>query len=505
MVDEFHVALAYSNIQGKYGLPAVVSGIVTEREYLDELEKRNLPSKKLLIRRKNSLYNLQSTFDDVSDYLTEYEIDKVRVRQNPQGDIERSYLKLLAILRKGHLRVISGKISSISIRCIEDPRTWKPVDFSDHFAQRIRSYSADIKTCYRNHYDRLLEIAKILARVEYERVRSIKGEYILDLVAREKDSLFQILKISWHSPPVDEYSNYEVGVPAIVVRKPNSSSIDFVYIQPNLKLSFSPIAKFCRGSRNGKEVVKCKRHTASNPFGQYLLGSSGEQCWDCRKGHEYSLCLYRKPLCNGYDVLCGKTDFAGNICCDLFALYVTRFSDELKIGTAFLPNVVGRLLGQGANSALIVYPIKGIMNVYLMEKFVKQYLQKQIHRFGQFGIKRVFRRTPPAEKKLQEFLLNWNRDDRLLMKEIDEIIAEVTFKMDGYSISLAQAHRKICNFLQNYISPPKELHVKYMKPKPLFHPVNGVVAGIRGSFLFLGSGQVVDLKKLQGYVVKGGI
>ena len=486
-------------------MPTIVSGVVTDREDLDELEKRNLPSKKLLLRRKNSLYHLQSTFDDVSGYLTEYETDKVTSVQYRQEDIESSYLKLLAILRKGHLRVIAGKINAISVRCLENPMTWKSVGFSDHFMQQLRSYSANIKVCYKNHHEKLLEIARILARLEYQRLRSIKGEYIADLVAREKKSLFQIVRITWHSPPVDEYSNYDVGAPALVVRKPDSSSVDFVYIQAKMKLSFTPIAKFCRGSQNNGQVIGCKRHTNSNPFGQHLLGSSSEQCWECRKGHEYSLCLYRKPLCNGDEMLCGKTDFAGNVCCGLFALYVCRFFDELKVGTAFVPNVVGRLLEQGTNSALIVYPIHGLMNAYLMEKFVKQYLQEKIHLLARFGIKGVFRRSPPAEKKLLDFFTNWNRDDSLLMEKIADVMKEIALNMDGHEVSLTQADRNICDFLVNYVLPPKELHSEYLKPKPLFQPVNGLIVGIRGSFLFLDSGHVIDLKKLQGYVVRGGI
>jgi len=101
MSGEYNIALAYSNIQGKFKLPTVVSGIVTDEECYEELVKRDLPSKKLLLRRKNSLYNLQTTFDDVSDYLTEYETDRVARSQNWQEEIESSYLKLLAILRKG--------------------------------------------------------------------------------------------------------------------------------------------------------------------------------------------------------------------------------------------------------------------------------------------------------------------------------------------------------------------------------------------------------------------
>jgi len=505
LCDRYHVALAYSNIQGKFRLPAVVSGIITDEDDIDELEKRRLPSKKLLVRRKDSLYNLQTTFDDVSEYLTEYETDRVTITQNLQRDIESSYLKLLAILRKSHLRVITGKIESVSIRCLEDPMTWDSVNFSDNFLRQINMYSPNIKICDKTSHDRLLEIARILATLEFQRLRSVKEEFITIVIVREKQHLFQILKFAWHSPPIDEYSNYDVGAPAIVVRKPESPYLDFVYIRPKMKLSITPIAKFCRGSQEGKQIAACRKHTGFNPFGQHLLGSSSEQCWGCRKGHEYSLCIYRKPLCNGYDILCGRPDFAGNFCCGLFALYVTRFTDELKVGTAFLPNVVGRLLEQGANSALVIHPVNGVMNAYVMEKSVKQYLQERIDLFSPFGIKRVFRRAPPSEKKLSDFLLEWSRNDKPIMEKIGEVVAGMTLKMGNLGVSLAQSERNVCSFLRNYLMPPRKLYKEYEKPRPLFHSANGFVVGIRGSFLFLSSGDILDLKELQGYVVKGGV
>ena len=70
----YHVALAYSNIQCIDEVPAFVAGVVTTEQFLSELKKRPT-SQELLLRRKNSLFDLEQAFEDVSDYMTEFEVE----------------------------------------------------------------------------------------------------------------------------------------------------------------------------------------------------------------------------------------------------------------------------------------------------------------------------------------------------------------------------------------------------------------------------------------------
>ena len=505
MSDEYEIALAYSNIQELFGVPIVVSGVIINQADFSELEKRDLPSKRNLQQRKESLYELESTFDDVADYLTQYETSRITLPNDFQAEIENAYLKILRTLRSRHLLVISGEISSISIRCLENPIGWQPMSFSPSFIKEIKKLSHRISFFASGESERLLEVARILATLEYERLRSLKGEYLLNIVSKNRDSLVQLLKITWNSPPIEEFNNQDVGAPAIVIRRPNMSSIDFVRIDPKTTVSLTPIAKFCRGFQEGKEIARCKLATIENPFGQFILGSSSEQCWNCGQGQDYAECLYRPPRCNGYEVACKQEDFAGNICWGLFALYVTRFCNELKVGTAFLPNVIGRLLEQGPASALVLYPIDGIWNAHVFEKTVKEHLADILSQFENFGINEVYREAPPAEQKLSYFLQNWSKVDEQLMERIRQEISKLVVRLDEQEVDLSKAQWKICDFRLNYVIPPEKLLARYSELKPLFHPVKGVVVGMRGSFLFLDSGDILDAKRLQGYVARGKI
>lgn len=485
----------------------IISGVIINQDDYLELEKRDLPFKKTLQQRKNSVFELQSAFDDVADYLTQYETARVTLLNNFQVEVESNYLKILRILRKKRLHVIAGKIKFISIRCLENPKRWhESMHFSDFLISEVSKYGLDVKYYSTGESERLLEVAKILATLEYERLRSLEGEYLQNVVSKKNQSLVQILKMTWNSPPIEEYCDDDVGMPAVVVRRPDSLPIEFVYIDQKTRLALSPIAKFCRGFQKGKEITRCKMSTSENPFGQFILGSSSEQCWHCSQGQNYAECLYKPPRCNGYDVVCKQEDFAGNICCGLFALYVTRFCEELKVGTAFLPNVVGRLLEQGPASALVLYPIDGILNAHILEKAVKYYLEERVTQFEAYGITKVFRESPPAEEKLRYFLANWNKRDELLLQKVHEVLSQLVVNAEnGRQVRIREAHSKICNFAANYIIPPERLFGNYLEEKPLFSPVEGSVVGMRGSFLFLDSGDVVDLKRLQGYVMRGKI
>jgi hypothetical protein len=70
--DLYQVALAYSNIQSREGLPIVVSGVVSFQESLRELQQRDLPRKHNLMKRVNRFYALQEVGQALS-LLREYE------------------------------------------------------------------------------------------------------------------------------------------------------------------------------------------------------------------------------------------------------------------------------------------------------------------------------------------------------------------------------------------------------------------------------------------------
>lgn len=508
--DFYQVALAYSNIQSREGLPIVVSGVVSFQDSLRELQQRDLPRKHNLMNRVNRFYALQEVFNDVAPYLEDHKASVFYGTKDVQKDVESAYLKLLRILTKSQLYLIIGRTQKIVCRIIEsfnkNSKKWEEVPFSKGFVEELLKYvdgEDSLVFAHDRQYDRLLDIAKVLASAEYERTKLTQGRHVLTQISKSVGSHLQVLKVTWNCPSIDSYDDFDVGPPAIVVRRPQPSEVEYVYLRKGLSVSLAPVAKFCRGGQDNKGILPCKKSDKSNPFGQFMMGSASEQCVHCSGGFECTQCLSRAPLCDGYDVKCGNVEFAGNICCGLFALYVTRFGKELKVGTSMLSNVVGRLLEQGVYSALILHPIEGILNTHILEREVKEYLTKHLNELHGSEIDRVFTRAPPADDKLRDFLGNWNRDDANLLESVAQTLSGASLMIDGRVVNLSEPSYVIRSFLSNYLEPPKGLNHEYLRPKPLFNVANGKLVGYRGSFAFLDTGDVVDLRELSGYVVRG--
>lgn len=507
MPDEYRIALAYSNIQRGFSVPSFISGVIAHEDDHLELEKRNLPRKRLLMHRKYSLSSLQDTFDDVAHYLTYHLVLPLNVRWSTK-DFEDRYIKILNILRHIHLRVISGHVRSISIRALgaydAANKKWHTVAFTEDFIDNVSKFSPKYEIVEEKG-DRLFEVARILARLEYERNRTFGNEYVMSRVEKEPSAYFQIIKVKYDSPQISEYNSDRVGSPALVIRTSQQPMIRHVYLDKGTKLSFDPLAKFCRGGQNGRQPRPCQYSDVGNPFGLPLIGSSDEQCNKCRNLSEYSICLYRKPLCNGYQVKCGNVEFAGNICCGLYALYVIRLGGDLKVGTAILSNVVGRLLEQGASYALVVYPLESIIVAHTLEKIIRDNLENDMAKLNKLGVKSVYRRAPPKKEIVRNFLQDWYRNDEELLRFVLSRISQASAQIDGLKIDLSQAEHKICRLLDNYIKPYGKKLDTDLRSRRFFGSVNGSVVGYRGSILFLNSGKIVDLDQLQGFVVRGSL
>ncbi|MDG6922603.1 MAG: hypothetical protein JRN67_04835, partial [Nitrososphaerota archaeon] len=371
MDDRYRIAIAFSNVQGLYSVPPLIAGVVASENDYVELATRNLPRKSTLIRRKNSLAGFQETFNDVSEYLTCHLVLPAKGRFDLPL-FENTCIKAINILRSSHLFVIAGHIKSIVIKAPSKyditSKSWKTMPLSEGFITKIRDITPNYEILEKaTKSARLLEVAKILARLEFERQRSYNGEYVTRKVERNPLAFNQLIRLSWNSPSVDEYANELVGPPALIYRDPRKSRVQLKAFPIGSKIDVIPLAKFCKGRQIDHDTIPCVSSTTKNPFGQHLIGSSTEQCTQCSEHFDNSICLYRKPLCNGFQVKCGNPEFAGHICCGLFGLYVTRFGTELKVGTAVLSNVVGRLLDQGAGFAAVAYPLEGIMTAYELE------------------------------------------------------------------------------------------------------------------------------------------
>lgn len=187
MSEEYRIALAYSNIQRKYSVAPFISGIIAHEEDFLELERRDLPQKQLLMHRKDSLSWLQDTLNDVSQYLTYHLVVPLKHGWTVK-DLEDQYIKILNILRYIHLRVIVGRIKSISIRAFGSydalSKKWLTQPFDAGFLNQLNGFSANYKIMEKG-FDRLLDIARILSRLEYERKRFLGKEYVISKIQKD--------------------------------------------------------------------------------------------------------------------------------------------------------------------------------------------------------------------------------------------------------------------------------------------------------------------------------
>lgn len=509
----YRIALAYSNtIRKDKGLPVIVSGIITtDRLYL-ELEKQSLPSKNTLKERVNRFFDMHIAFHDLCDYLTSHDISRIYAYQKLSTAIEEAYLLLIRKLMKGHLQLLDGKVNSITVRGIEDydPGTNRmvKVEFSYNFTKKLAQYVNKNQFLIKgkDDYERLLEVARILATLEYYREVAKDGSYFINEIQKSPSRHFQILKLRWNSPPIEEFDNYNVGPPSLVVRLPNRKVQD-VYIEPGIHLSFSPLDKFCRGTQSYKALVPCKKSSKENPFGSVMTGSSGEYCRFCRKtdGFDPSLCLFRVPLCNGSEAKCGNHEFAGNVCCGLFGAYVTRFGSKLKVGTAILSNIIGRLLEQGPSHALVIRPFRGILNIHEIESALQAFLESRVSELSSYGISDVSIKSLPYDDTLAYFLNEeGHTDNSALLLRVKDMLKDFEILIDNQRVKFHHARMTVFDFRNNYLDPPNALKNRYLRSEKI-EKAEGIVNGYRGSLVFLSSGRVVSLKALGGYVVRGKI
>lgn len=502
-MEEYYVVLAYSNIQQCYSIPTIVSGVVATKKNVEELRKLSIPNKDKLVNRTASLSELQQVFDIIKTFLEDFGTFRVNSMSNLTNHIGESYIHIARHFLDGNLLRFIGKIRTISYRKIVSIPGFENVPISNNQAQRLSEFADDITAKNDNDPDPLLQCARILARMEYEQLRLRSPDFAIDIVKKDPTNCVQLLKLSYRSPNAIEYNDYFVGYPTLAFRDYTGSLTHFP-LKPQTKINIRPIFKFCSGLRINGSTVPCSDMNTEIPFGQPIFNSSNEQCSICRGKSKVVECLRQKPRCNGFEAKCGNEEFAGTVCTGSFGVYITRFFKTLKVGIAFLPNLVGRLLDQGANSALLIYPIEGIGIAWTLEKALSEHLDRYFKKGNNYGIEKVRTRVSPKERLL-DFSDDWNRDDSDLLIEIEQLLKtkKVVGKESNFDLSNIEMHHGC--FLDNYFEPkigPSLLDYKIIST---FDNAKGKILGYRGSIFFLNSKKLVDFSKLNGFVCEGNL
>ncbi len=495
------MALACSNLQENFDVPTVVSAIVAREDSVSQLEKLKVPKK----NRKSTLSEIRARFEDIEPLL--YDAQTVELPENSwdPSSVGFAYVSildnLLDNLFENNLLRYVATIKTITFRNGVVTPGFDYALLPSDAQEQLKKRAETIRPLDDKSNDVLLRVAQHLAMMRYEELKESSPGYTISRIRKNPLQYFQVLRMSYPGPLPDDFSGYSVGIPTLAIRDVEGS-LSYKELRHGTQIDYVPALRFCSGNQWEGASVPCSTKNNQSPFGSTISQHvRDERCPSCRKGKEYVDCLSRRPSCDGLKVVCGNEEFAAFVCTRAFGLYVTRFADTLKVGNAYLPNLIGRLLYQGANSALLLYPFIGIENAWLLEGQLAEFLSAHLSSIAPFGVERVQRTAPRGDEKLSEFCGDWNRSDALVLESVQKIISSA-----GRTNPFARAETKIVSFLANYLQPSsflldrafnrKRLHLKpWVRSK-------GRVAGYRGSFLFLEGGNVLDAKMLRGFVVE---
>lgn len=501
--QQFHVGLAYSNIQQNYNIPTIVAGVLIDAEKLRNLSSTLFPLKDRLLARVNSLGGLLSTFEDIRDFLEDFKTIEISNKKFSATSICFGYRCLLQQLFEDNLLQYISKIRKITYRELIEVPGFSRSHVDDETMTLFSRYTNDIVRMNEEDLDLPMQVSRLLARLEYEQMRQTNSEYISEEVFRTSKEHFQFFRLAYCAVDLDEFVDGKISPPELMIRS-HLSSIIRVPLRCGLPIKLVPLARFCRGQRDPfGEYVSCSGTDETHPYGRIAHLSGRERCEICARHTSYLNCMQRKPRCDGLKVVCGNKEFAGSVCNSAFGLYVTMYGRIMKVGTSLLHNMIARLQEQGASSALLVYPVMNIARKHALEIEMKNLLDREFKNDAR--VSTVTLTVPRLEDKVTIFLREWD-DDRYssIYLQVNDILSKCILDLREFGkAELGRTERKIVNLKLNY-QKPTEGHFEPMLILPNAE-ISGRVLGYRGSLIFLDSGQAVDFKRLQGFVCVGNV
>lgn len=494
---KIHAGLSYSNLQGSYGVPCIISGVTMSDDKLRYLNLMDNESFGRLLRRPSNAQDEHAKYEQILHYLDNMVTISIGRPVDCISDVSDMYIEALNSLTNDNFPLLKHDLVISYHKILKIPGfTFEDIgkaakDKFLHVGHIAESGDGE------NGYP--VKIASFLAKAEYSLRRAKKCEFLMKRIALNPSNSVYFYKISYQREHPDDFDDNFVSFPELLLRKNGNSPYRQALKVDKSLLNFSPLAKCCKGVRENGRLKPCISSSKESPYGSLVFG--GERCQACKKMSKHAECLIDKPSCNGLEVACKNTNFAGEICNGEFGLYVTRYCNVLKVGKALLCNLISRLLDQGVNSALLLYPILNISRVYKIEHLLKDYLQNHIDEVSHF-ISGVTLASPKSASKVQDFLTNWNRDDIELLNHTSQIIQKSDLIVDGEKVEFTLLEKKINTFLANYRRPP------YSEVNEILFPpskVHGKIVGYRGSVIFMEDKKAVDMKRYQGYVIMGGV
>lgn len=352
----------------------------------------------------------------------------------------------------------------------------------------------------KNSFNELVHQARLFATYEYLRRRRVLRRHVNRYIENTRHTLLHIVRMLWKSPNVQRYTNSFVGYPEIIVR--TRSKFEKIPLILGQKINFFPIARACLGIPDEVGNESCIQSDDRRPFGTIVTSKKFERCPTCRKKSVNIRCIYQHPKCDGSQVLCDNSNFAGNVCNGNFAIYLTIFNDILKVGRAILSRTIGRLLEQSALDGLVFYPVNSIDTAHMIERKVATYLRGRIKHLRTYGINRITTRVNTEDRfkhiKLASEKIGSN-DREYVYEQIKRILEKV--RRPEIRLLVALQSRTV-DLSQNWlINETAEISNANLTMETQFVQIEGKIEGIVGSFVF-SNGRAFALNNLQGYVAE---
>lgn len=486
------------------GVPGVVLGLLTNRYLADQLEQTDFIKKESVVQRKNSILMLDSIVNELSEYILDSEIITIENLGWSSEAVRSAYNSIVRRLIQGTLyqfqvpKIYARKILGFGFVEKEVPPNFPK--------------NAQVEFCSSKSPNKLFQLARLIARLHYEKQRKISPTHIEEIIKTHFSSCLQILRLIWNSPDIDRYNGSNVGSPYLLVRRAGQYETQPVPMEVGRLFKFSPIAKFCIGwEENGFRQDCLSLKQSNNPWGALLVNSIYERCFPCSEKCRYLRCTYQRPACDGLKVVCGNYSFAGGFCLGRHALYITKFDKTLKVGTAYSTNVIGRLLQQGAGGALVLWPVMGVKMASDMELALTRLLKNDYIPLHQDDVTKVVFAGPEAWYRLSAFINDWEDTFTELLEHVKDFIFSVPIPLKGQTVELQESiiHSKIIDLTPCYAKPNEIEALNFMKDKVgrkriyQYDEIEGIITGYRGHFIFVTEKNIIDLRTLQGFVVEG--
>ena len=500
-------SIAFSNLQRNYGTPTFICGLLVDEKKLTKLNE---------IKTKG-VFEPQGTIMDDPFYLTKIEkeieeylsfVEKKVVLDFPSKDGKRILMKkgevdeaikiIQAKLIYGDLTILPESVKEVHLRdeikfenqptVIEDNQSGKLTDYFINSNLKIVIEQAP-------NFSKIMELARLFSWKEYIIRRRKNPLFVKQFLENNKEfKLSQYLRVSWPRSRIETYPNSYVGLPEIIVKQNQKASI--IPLTLNQKISIFPFAKSCIGQFNQDSNLQICVRSKDSRCGLLLSPTNYEErCSRCRTAID-RLKFDSKSiakLANEEDPLEGYSDA-------FHYVYITKFSEKLKIGRARLSRGISRLIEQSCADALVIFPILSFKDADRLEHCILDYLKEKLENLREIGIEKVSDKGFMKDKIVM--IENWCQNSIKSNENVYQKILEILKQNDELKTTLEVTNQRILDLKPNWHFDKKFDFTKSSNGPVYWTKVEGEVKGIIGSLLFL-ENKIIDMEKMQGWLFTG--